>query len=124
MKLYAILFALFIFTGLDIIFINLNGTSFMTQIKDVQKSPMKSMNIVGSIGAYICLFLGLYWFILREHRSPIEAGILGGVINGTYEFTNYTFFNEWHIETVIKDTVWGCILWSMTTWLTYLIFPK
>ena len=96
----------------------------MKQIEDVQKSPLKKFNIIGALGAYICLFIGLYWFILREHRSPLEAGILGGIINGTYEFTNYTFLDKWHINTVIKDTLWGFILWSMTIWITYQVFPK
>ena len=124
MNFYESIFALFIFTCLDIVFINLNGSSFMKQIKDVQKSPMGSINIIGAVGAYICLFIGLYWFILRERRSPLEAGILGAVINGTYEFTNYTFLKDWHIETVIKDTLWGFILWYVTTWITYRLFTK
>lgn len=124
MNLYEVLFAFIIFTGLDVAFISLNSVSFMKQIEDVQKSPTKSLNTIGALGAYICLFVGIYWFILREHRSPIEAGILGGVINGTYEFTNYAFLANWHIETVIKDILWGFILWSSTIWITYQVFPK
>ena len=124
MNLYELLFAFTIFTGLDVAFISINGNSFMKQIEDVQKSPMKSINKLGALGAYICLFIGIYWFILRERRSPIEAGILGGVINGTFEFTNYTFLEKWHIGTVIKDTIWGFVLWSLTIWITYQVFPK
>jgi len=124
MNLYELLFVFIIFTGLDVAFISINSGSFMKQIEDVQKSPIKSFNKIGAIGAYICLFIALYWFILREHKSPLEAGILGGVINGTYECTNYTFLANWHIETVIKDIVWGFILWSATIWLTYQVFPK
>jgi len=124
MNLYEPIFAFFIFTCLDIAFITFNNDSFMKQIKDVQKSPMNSINKMGALGAYICLFVGLYWFILREHRSPIDAGILGIIINGTYEFTNYTFLSNWKIDTVIKDTLWGFFLWFGTTWITYQIFPK
>lgn len=124
MNIYEPIFAFIIFTILDVLFITLNSNSFMTQIKDVQKSPMGSINKIGALGAYFFLFLGLYWFILREGRSPVDAGILGAIINGTYEFTNYTFLKDWHISTVIKDTIWGFILWFGTTWITYRIFSK
>lgn len=124
MNVYEPITAFVIFTFLDIAFITVNNISFMKQIKDVQKGSMDSINKIGALGAYICLFVGLYWFILRERRSPIDAGILGIVINGTYEFTNYTFLKDWKIDTVIKDTIWGFFLWYGTTWATYQIFPK
>ena len=124
MNVYEPITAFIIFTFLDIAFITVNNISFMKQIKDVQKGSMDSINKIGALGAYICLFVGLYWFILRERRSPIDAGILGIVINGTYEFTNYTFLKDWKIDTVIKDTIWGFFLWYGTTWATYQIFPK
>lgn len=121
--IWEIIFAFIVFSILDIAFISLNMGSFNQQMKDVQGSS-NSLKIGGAVSAYILLFFGLYWFILREQRSYIDAAILGGVINGVYETTNYTFLKNWHLDTVIKDTLWGSVLWGFTVWITYFIFEK
>jgi uncharacterized membrane protein len=87
---------------------------------DVQLSSLK-INIIGGILAYIFLLLGLNYFIIREHRSILDAFILGLIIYGVYEATTYTIFKKWRIQTVLMDTLWGGILFATTTYLTYLI---
>lgn len=123
MNFLKISFAFIIFTVLDIAFISMNMDSFQKQFVEIQGTD-SNPKISGAILAYILLFFGLYWFILREHRSAVDAAILGGVINGVYETTNYTFFKKWQVITVIKDTIWGAVLWGLTTWTTYHVFQK
>ena len=105
---------------LDSIFIYINSGLFSSQIMDVQSSPLK-INILGGILSYLFLIGGLNYFILREHRSVLDAFILGFVIYGVYETTTYALLKRWHLRTVITDTIWGGILFGTTTYLTYLL---
>ena len=45
--------------------------------------------------------------------------VLGLVIYGVYETTNYAIFKNWTLSTVLLDTAWGAILLGLTTFLTY-----
>lgn len=101
---------------LDSIFIYMNSGLFKRQIMDVQKSPLQ-INMVGGVFSYIFLIWGLNYFILREHRSVLDAFILGLVIYGVYETTTYALLKNWHIRTVITDTLWGGVLFGATTFL-------
>jgi uncharacterized membrane protein len=115
-----ILVASIIFILLDIIFLYLNARTFEKQITQVQSTPLK-IRYEPAIICYIFLILGLYYFILREHKTPNEAFILGMVIYGVYETTTYATLQKWRLETVVKDTLWGGILFYLTTFLTYKI---
>ena len=120
--LLKIIFAFSVFIVLDAAFIYLNMDSFQNQVIHVQKVAMTAKPL-GAIGAYLLLLLGLYYFILRKHRPVEEAALLGIVVNGVYEFTNYTLLKKWELSTVVKDTLWGGILWGLTTYITYSVFP-
>ncbi len=107
-----------IFILLDSMFIYANSAMFHSQILKVQGSPWK-LNLLGAVLSYVFLLGGLYYFILREHRSVLDAFLLGLVIYGVYESTNYVAFKNWHLKTVIMDTLWGGILFGTTTYLSY-----
>ena len=47
--------------------------------------------------------------------------ILGAVIYGVYEGTSYALLKNWKISTVIVDTLWGGVLFGLTTFVTYYI---
>jgi uncharacterized membrane protein len=65
------------------------------------------------------LIFGLYFFILREKKTPLEAFIFGIVVYGVYETTTYALLKNWKITTVITDTLWGGVLFYLTTFFTY-----
>jgi len=116
MVLYRFLIAFILFGVLDICFLRGFGFIFLKQAKDIQGAPV-SMNYRGALGAYLVLFFALYWFILSRGASVLDAAILGGVINGTFELTNMTLFKGWRWETVVLDTVWGAFLWGFVTFV-------
>jgi uncharacterized membrane protein len=70
---------------------------------------------------YILLVSGLYYFIIKNSASIKDAFLLGVLIYGVYETTNYAFFKDWSLLLVILDTLWGGILFSTTTFLYYKI---
>jgi uncharacterized membrane protein len=93
---------------------------FEKQVKSVQGSEIK-MNFLGAALCYLLLITGLNYFIIKQKKSPQEAFLLGLVIYGVYETTNYAIFKNWSILTLIIDTLWGATLFGLTTYLVRLI---
>jgi len=44
---------------------------------------------------------------------------LGIVIYAVFELTNLALFKNWHILSVLIDTLWGGILFGLTTGIVY-----
>ena len=65
------------------------------------------------------LIFALYYFIIQHRKSVKDAFILGIIIYGVFDTTNYALFNNWSIITVITDTLWGGILFAITTFIVY-----
>ena len=103
--------------SIDSIYLQLIKTFFANQIKLVQQTPLK-MNFIATILSYILLAFGLYYFIIKPNRSVQEAFLLGLIIYGVFETTNKALFNNWSWLTVFIDTLWGGILFGLTTFLT------
>jgi uncharacterized membrane protein len=89
-----------------------------SQIIAIQNRPI-NMKIYGAILCYILLVFGLNYFIINNHKSILDAFLLGIVIYGVYETTNYALFDNWTISFAIIDTVWGGILFALTTKIFY-----
>jgi uncharacterized membrane protein len=109
-----------ILLALDSFFIYFISRTFTSQIFDVQRSPLH-INIVGAVLCYIFLIFGLNYFILQKRRSVFDAFLLGIVIYGVYETTSLALLRNWRLTTVFIDTLWGGILFGLTTYLTYLL---
>ena len=107
----------------DFIYLNIIKDFFGKQIIKVQGFPMK-VNLVGAILCYIILVLGINYFIIYQNKSILDAFLLGLLVYGVYETTNYALFSNWSFTTVIIDTLWGGILFALTTYLTRYFFPK
>lgn len=103
---------------LDFIFLSANQKMFEIQIADVQRVSLQ-FRPMGAILCYIALVFGLYYFIIKTNRSPLDAFLLGVVINAVYEGTSYAILKKWKWQIVIMDTLWGGVLLSLTTIVTY-----
>jgi uncharacterized membrane protein len=123
MKGPGVFFSLLLFLVLDGLFLYLNKRDFQHQIIDVQRVALIP-KYLGVVIAYVILLFGFYYFVLRLNRPFWEAALLGGLINGVYEFTNYSLLKKWKMSTAIKDTAWGATLWGATAYITYRFFPK
>ena len=103
-----------IFIVMDSIYLYLIKNYFATQVKIVQGSPMK-LNIIATLICYVILIFGINYFIIRPDRSVKDAFLLGLLIYGVFETTNMALFTKWAWLTVIMDTLWGGILFAVTT---------
>ena len=107
-----------IMVTLDFIFLSANQKMFEIQIADVQRVSLQ-FRPMGAILCYIALVFGLYYFIIKTNRSPLDAFLLGLVIYSVYEGTSYAILKKWKWQIVIMDTLWGGVLLSLTTIITY-----
>ena len=108
---------------LDSLYISMIKHSFEMQIISIQRVSMK-LRLLGAILCYILLIGGLYHFIIKPHRSILDAMLFGLVIYGVYETTNYATLKNWTFKFLILDTLWGAVLMGATTYMTYKIMPK
>jgi uncharacterized membrane protein len=105
-----------VFITIDSIYLNFVKNYFQKQIQSVQGSPMK-VNFLGAAICYVFLIIGINYFIIKPRKSISEAFLLGLVIYGVYETTNYALFKNWSLITVFIDTLWGGTLFAITTYI-------
>jgi|TARA_Y100000389_G_C17461788_1_gene522331 uncharacterized membrane protein len=105
---------------LDAIYFSVVGSYFSSMIKTIQKESLQ-IKPISFIITYLLMLFGLYTIILSKKRSPYEAFILGLLVYGVFELTNYTIFRKWSLLPVIFETIWGGVLFCTTTWITYYI---
>uniref|UniRef100_A0A6C0EUH6 DUF2177 family protein n=1 Tax=viral metagenome TaxID=1070528 RepID=A0A6C0EUH6_9ZZZZ len=91
---------------------------FDKQISLVQGSGIK-LNMYAAILCYVALVFGLYYFIIKDGRSIYEAFLLGIVIYSVYDLTTLALLKNWSVKTAIIDTLWGGILFTLTTLAVY-----
>ncbi len=108
-----------IFTIIDAVYLFLMKNNFTKLVSKIQKSPLK-LKVLPTLFCYIFLIFTLYYFIVFKNASFFDAFLLGLGIYGVYDTTNMAIFKDWDYKTVIIDTLWGGILFS----LTYFIYLK
>jgi len=109
-----------IFISIDFVYLSVIKDYFINQIVKVQGSQPK-INYFGAALCYIFLIVGINYFIIKPKKSINDAFLLGIVIYGVYETTNYALLKDWSIITVIMDTLWGGLLFASTTYIVNML---
>lgn len=117
---YWMLISAILFIFIDSVYLQLIRSYFEKQIQDVQGSAIK-VNFLGVALCYIFLIIGINYFIIKPRKSVTDAFLLGIVIYGVYETTNYALFKKWSLLTVFIDTLWGGILFALTTYIVNML---
>lgn len=106
---------------IDALFLSIIAPIFQAQIIAVQGSPIK-LNPLGAVLSYVFLIFALNYFILREKKPVMDAFLLGLAIYGTYEATTLALLRQWRVQTMVIDTLWGGVLFALTTAIVYRFF--
>lgn len=105
---------------IDFIYLTLISSHFKKQILDVQGTEM-NFRLIPTILCYIALVAAIYIFVINTNETKenkiFKAFILGLCIYAVYEMTNYALLDKWDIKTVVIDTLWGGVLFALTTFL-------
>lgn len=109
-----------VFITIDSLYLQVMKNYFQRQIQSVQGSSIK-INFLGAAICYIFLIIGINYFIIKPRKSVSEAFLLGLVIYGVYETTNYALLKNWSLVTVFIDTLWGGLLFAITTYIVNML---
>jgi uncharacterized membrane protein len=114
---------LIILTIIDSVYLYLTKSLFQKMVFQIQNSDM-NIRLNSAVMVYLLITIGLYYFIIKENRTIYEAGLLGLIIYGVFDFTNYTMFKNYDIYVGLIDTMWGGLLCALTTYIYYLYSQK
>lgn len=117
---FLMLISAIVLLAIDSVYLNIMKGYFQKQVQNVQGSALQ-INFLGAAICYVFLILGINYFIIKPHKSVQEAFLLGLVIYGVYETTNYALLKKWSLLTVIMDTLWGGILFALTTYIVNIL---
>ena len=117
---FLMLLSAIVLIAIDFMYLQSIKGYFQKQVQSVQGSAMQ-INYLGAAICYVFLIVGINYFIIKPNRSIKDAFLLGLVIYGVYETTNYALFKNWSIITVIIDTLWGGTLFAITTYIVSLL---
>lgn len=126
-KLYFI--ALPVFLAIDMVWLGLIAKNFYAkQIGFLMKT---NVNWIAAIIFYLLFILGLVLFVIApsiEKHSWLNAVLLGALFGlityATYDLTNLATIKDWPILVTVVDLIWGAIVASMVSLISYLIAVK
>ena len=106
--MYKYLIALIVYLILDILWIYLNSKMYLTNIEKIQNKIFK-LNIYAAIITYIIISLYLIFLIYNDF-SLIICVLISFFIYSIYNLTNLSTFENYSINVLIIDTLWGCFV--------------
>jgi uncharacterized membrane protein len=88
----------------------------------VQKSPLE-LRIAGGLVAWFLLAVGIRYFAIvgvADGNTNLQSlftrgALLGAVVYGVYNGTNYATLKDYPISTAIADTMWGMFVVGTAT---------
>lgn len=90
-----------------------------------------NINWTAALIFYFLFIGGLVFFVINPAiakdslKYAIMAGAFFGLITySTYDLTNLSTLKDWPINITIIDIVWGTILNSATSGITFMVFSK
>ncbi len=69
---------------------------------------------------YICITLGILYFVLPNAQGSYVFALAGGVVLGVvtygiYDFTNYSILASWPWKITLIDFIWGMVLCGLSS---------
>jgi len=119
-----ILKSIVILLGLDAVYLFVTHKYFARVVRGVTHDSRPPRCRVASIAAcYTFILFGLNYFVLSsvgvmsKRAVVMNAALLGLVVYGVFETTNYAIFGGWPVSAVLMDTAWGSVLFAVTAYL-------
>jgi uncharacterized membrane protein len=109
-----------LFTLIDFLYLFNMKNTFSSMIQKIQGTKLV-FQWIPSLLCYIALVFGLWYFIIREKKSILDAALLGWTIYAVYETTNLAILSKWDPIIALIDVLCGGILFATTTWIIYFL---
>ena len=114
-----ILMITIIFIIIDIpVLIYVNRDTYLGNFRNINNGEIDftRLKIISALICYTIMAFGLYYFSVKE-KNILNALILGFIINGIYNTTNYATINKYSLKVAIIDTIWGPTLFTIVSYL-------
>lgn len=121
-KLYFLIFALLMV--FDAVYLFVFNEYFKLLFKRVQGGQDLTIKYGGFVATYLLMASIIYYFSNVKNFTLSEMFFLGVCIYGVYELTNFTTLANWSLNMVILDTLWGGLLFMMTSHVVNIIKLK
>jgi uncharacterized membrane protein len=93
----------------------------------VQQAPL-TVRLLPAAGVYLLLAAALTWIAVLEASSVQDAllrgAVVGGVMYGFYDLTNYATLARWTLGMTVTDTVWGTLAGAAAAGVAYWMLHK
>ncbi len=126
-KLYLI--ALPVFFAIDMLWLGVISKDFYKQQLGYIMTP--NVNWYAAIIFYLIFIAGLVLFVVSPAlaKNSIQHAIVFGALFGlityaTYDLTNLATIKDWPLKVTIVDMIWGAVLASSVSTVTYYIANK
>jgi len=96
---------------LDAGFLYATSSFVLPMYQKIQNAPI-SVRYYSSTLCYLLMVSGLYYFIIRENRTILDAFLLGVFVYGVYDLTVLSVFSKYTLEIALMDILWGGILFA------------
>jgi uncharacterized membrane protein len=101
---------------LDGIYLSTVKGQWQAMVQKIQGSAMQ-VRMVSAIGVYVLMMFAVYYFIIQPKRSVRDAALLGLVVYGVFDLTNYALFKNYSFMMSIVDMAWGSFLFAVTAYI-------
>lgn len=122
-----VLIATAIFFIIDIIWLSLVAKKFYR--KELKDRVAEKVNWVAAVLFYVIFIVGLSFFVIEPAilSKGITYAIFAGAFFGlvcyaTYDLTNLATFKNWSLKLTLVDLIWGTLLSSSVSVITYLLY--
>lgn len=127
LKVFLVAFPVFLI--IDMIWLGVVARDFYkTQIGALMKSPV---NWTAAIIFYVIFVLGLVFFVIYPGIDEgtlkevfVRGAFFGLVTYATYDLTNLATLKSWPLRLVLVDILWGIVLGSLVSIITYFIIAN
>ena len=122
--LKVLVLSIIFFLVLDALFIGALMKDWQSLLLRVQGEKME-VRIASAVGAYVVMVLAWVYFVYRPYlvhkniSTAVRTGaMLGFVIYGVFELTNFAIIKKWNMKFVLMDTIWGSLLYGLVTYFS------
>lgn len=101
----------------------INKTMYQDNLKNINNEDMKFdfLKIISAILCYLLMTGGIYYFSVKENNT-LNALILGLIVYGIYNTTNYSTLNKFSLNVALIDTIWGTTLFTAVAFIVITFF--
>lgn len=116
---YSLIISSILLVLIDSVYLSMIGKPLFEKTVSAIQGSKLVVNMPPAIFTYILMAIILNYFIISANKPAFDAFILGFCAYGIFDFTNLAIFKNYTLKTAIMDTLWGAILFYVTTLITY-----